>query len=256
MKKIRQEMRIVYKERGLLGLIFSPIDYAINHFLRLLFSKKTILKINAVDVYQRYDSISRKVNNNDWNIIEIGGANTALQSFLSHQHSLTIVDIDKNYIPKKCVKYYCQRTNKLPFKNDEFDCLISVATLEHIHRKERVESISEWKRVAKKVIVYVPFGKAGKKYDQLLFSLRRMIGVPDKWTKEHITHGIPTLEELNIYFPNAKFSFIQNGNVWLITSFLTSIPVVGRILPGLIYVILNEWDKKEPFIGCVSVWNK
>ncbi len=254
--RVRSKLKTIYIERGILSIIFLPFDFLLNTLLKLFFSRKAILRINAIDVYQRYSTIAQQIDTQDKEILEVGGANTALCDFLDHDYTLTIIDTDRNYNPPLKINYILKNADILDFSDNQFDCVISVALLEHMPKNQRQRATHEWKRVGKKVLLYVPFGKYGEKYDKQLFRLRKMIGIYDKWTEEHIKYGLPTLDELKTYFPNAKITFIQNGNVWLLTTFLSSLPVVGRILPGFVYILLKHWDNKEPFMGCILDWEK
>ncbi len=252
--KFSSRLKVIAIERGVLGILFLPFDFLLNRILEIFFSKKKILSINAVDVYQRYSTIAQLITSDDKKILEIGGANTALYEFLTHKYTLTIIDINKNYNPPSNLHYILKNTDKLNYVDNQFDCVLSVAMLEHLSLEQRQKFINEWKRVGKKVLVYVPFGKDGEKYDRQLLKLRKFIGMYDKWTEEHIKYGLPRLDELRIYFPNAKITFLQNANVWLITTFLSSLPIIGRIFPGLVYIFLKNKDNNEPFIGCIVEW--
>ena len=246
---------MIYANRGILGILFLPFDFILNRALNIFFSRKTVLYINAVDVYQRYSAIAQLIDN-DKEILEVGGANTALYEFLHYTYNLTVIDTDRDYKPPSHLNYILKSADTLPYEDDHFDCVISIAMLEHIPKKQRQEATHEWKRVGKKVLLYVPFGRNGEKYDTLLFKLRKNIGMHDRWTKEHIEYGLPTLDELKTYFPDAKITFIQNGNVWVTTTFLSSLPIIGRIFPGFVYFLLRHWDNKEPFIGTIINWRK
>lgn len=254
-KNIQTKCKKIWDERGLIGLIFSPGDYFLNKTLNFIFARKTVLKINAVDIYLRYKAISEKIKEVDKQIIEVGGAHSVLFSFITDNHKITLVDIDKEYKSEKWA-YVCVLGTSLPFATNHFDCLVSVATLEHIPKQEREEAIKEWKRIAKKCLIYVPFGQIGITYDKKLYFLRKCLGFHDKWTYEHIKYGLPTEEELKTYFPGSSIQYIQNANVWLTTTFLSSVPILGRLFPGILYTFLSSIDKKEPFIGCVIEWNK
>ena len=254
--KLWPKLKQIYMDRGILGILFLPVDFILNRALKIFFSRKTTLYINAVDVYQRYSTIAQFINDDDKKILEVGGANTAIYEFLKHAYNLTIIDTDVDYKPPSNVTYILKSANKVNYTDNHFDCVISIAMLEHIPKSQRQQAIYEWKRVGKKILLYVPFGIYGEKYDKLFFKLKKLIGMHDKWTEEHIMYSLPTLDDLNTYFPHAKITFIQNGNVWLVTTFLSSLPVIGRVFPGVVYFLLKHWDKKEPFIGCIVCWEK
>lgn len=256
LEEIHSKIKTIAFERGPLGILFLPFDFLLQKTLCFFFTRKKLLRFQAVDVYLRYSFIAQQLSADEKNILEVGGANTALHEFLTHNYSLTIIDKDTHYKAPTNISYILNSNSNIPFPDNAFDCIISTAMLEHIPRDQRQEFIDEWKRVGKRILLYVPFGTHGRKYDLLLWRLKKCFGMHDKWTEEHIMYGIPTLVELKEYFPTAKITFIQNGNIWLITTFLSSFPIIGRIAPGILYTLLKHYDTKEPRIGACISWEK
>jgi ubiquinone/menaquinone biosynthesis C-methylase UbiE len=235
-----------------------PIRVSMDFVLKKFVSKKTILMLQSVDQYQRYSPIVSSIPTNT-SILDVGGGTGVISTFL--KNNITILDPDETELKeakKKGLKTIKASALKIPKKDNSFDIVTSVATLEHIPKEKRIIFIKELKRVAKeKVLLYTPYGKTGEEYDNKLFKFRSNLGIKDRWTEEHLKNPLPTLSLLKKHFPDAELKFIQNANIWLIIMKLQSIPVLNRFLPGLIYFIFLKWfDNKEPFIGVVINWNK
>lgn len=88
---------------------------------------------------------------------------------------------------------------KLPLKDNSFEVVISLDTLEHIKKNNRKDFTKELLRVAeKKVILAAPLGT--KKHIAFEKNLIKKLKAEKKkipnYLKEHIVNGLPVLEEI------------------------------------------------------------
>jgi hypothetical protein len=173
------------------------------------------------------------------------------------------LDIDVNRLKK--VKKWSSRCEyltadgcQLPFVDNSFDVVVSLATLEHIDRRRRFKFAEELKRVAKKwVILYVPIAPVAIIGDEKFAkTYRRIFRKENRPTKEHMCLKQPSLKELRVLFPDCKLELFQNLVVWYVTMILARFQIIGW-LSGLLYImLLSRLDRKPPFYGCMVFWNK
>lgn len=216
---------------------------------------KLCLYLSSADKLQRYLPLIPYL---EGKILEVGGGIGNL--FDLSGKKITIFDINQDELEisrEKGLEAIKGDGTKLPFKDNSFDTVISVATLEHINKNNRDKFLEELKRVAKKkVLLYTPYGKKGEEYDKKLYNFRKKIGKEDRWTLEHIQNGLPTFEEIKKSFPTAKIKKIQNAQIWYFLMLLQSIPIINKIFPGIAYFILKPIQDKEPTIGLLVIGEK
>lgn len=245
----------IYSERGLLPSLFCPIEFLLNKIIRL-FGEKIQLFLGGIDVFQRYCAVSKELSAYDSTVLDAGGGNSKLHLFFKGQ----ICVLDNSWESMRKLN----NSNKIradacdiPFPNNSFKYVVSVACLEHIPQDKRKMHINELKRVcSEKTVIYAPIGKTALKYDKILLTVRRMMFIKDKWTAEHIRLGHPA-KVLLLQNDFQEIKKIQNADVWLICMILQSLPILGRILPGWIYLsFLQYFNRQPPFIGSIFVFNK
>lgn len=248
----------IYKERGTILTLFSPIESLINRILDFILKDNiNKLKLNAIDVYERYSEVSKEIDISSM-LLEVGGNNSYLQHFVNNKVTFVDKEFDRKFLRRNKDHYFVvANAMMLPFKNNKFEGVISTATLEHIPKRHRISFTGEIKRVtSRKAIIYCPYGKNGERYDRKLYRLRSLLGINDKWTEEHIKYGLPGLDDLKCFFPKSEIKCIQNGDVWLSHMFLSSLPVIGRMLPGIVFSFMKHKNKDEPLIGGIVVFER
>ena len=206
------------------------------------------LYLSSVDKLQRYLPFIPLL---EGKILDVGGGIGNLYDL--SKKKITVFDIDERELEiarKKGLETVKGDGSNLPFKDNSFDTVISVATLEHIPKENRSKFLKELRRVAKKkVLIYAPYGEIGEEYDKRLYKFRKKLGKDDRWTREHIQNGLPKIEEIKNIYPNAKIKRIQNAKTWYFIMMLQTIPIINKILPGIFYLLLKPIQNMEPTVG-------
>ena len=123
------------------------------------------------------EKILKSISSN--NVLEVGCGRAFLANLISNNHKITACDI---VIPKTLKKKFTKikfvegDIENLPFKDDEFDTVISTHTLEHT--KNLPKAVSELRRVAKKELIIVVPRQRPYKYT---FSLHTQF-FPYEWS--------------------------------------------------------------------------
>lgn len=178
-------------------------------------------------------SAAKSKTKNINSILDVGGYNGALSKFLKNE-KITIVDIAKDTTLKNYVRV---NSVNLPFKDNEFDIVVSCDTLEHIKPKERDQFIAEMIRVSKHyVFICAPFGSDNvTKAEYMADSFyKSMSGESYVWLKEHREYGLPkkdwirkAIRKSNCFFDEFDHSSIDLWTLMLSSSFF----LAGNILP-------------------------
>ena len=183
----------------------------------------------TAELIRRVTSRSKK----KMKILDVGGYNGALQDFLP-QHDITIVDM----VDDSKLKNYIKASGaKMPFKDNQFDVVVSCDTLEHIKPNERDDFISEMLRVSKNnVFICAPFGTKRVEDAELMADsfYKSMAGESYIWLKEHRDFGLPQkkwlrdkLKSLNCNFDEFDHSSIDLWTLILSSTFF----LAGNIAP-------------------------
>lgn len=138
-------------------------------------------------VYDVIDSLRKK--NQKFKILDVGGYK-GLTGALHVNDDVTVLDVydvkEKNYIKGDGLN--------MPFKDGEFDFVVSFDVFEHIPKKNREKFIIESSRVAKiALITAAPIGtKENESAENYLNEIHKKLYKKDHiWLKEHIEYGIP-----------------------------------------------------------------
>ena len=137
-------------------------------------------------------------------VLEVGCGRGYLANLISQKHKITACDIVispslKKKYPK--IKFVAGDIEKLPFKDGQFDTVISTHTLEHT--KDLQKAVSELRRVARKQLLIVVPRQRPYKYT---FSLHTQF-FPYEWS---ITNAFgysknATIEKLGDWFYHERF---------------------------------------------------
>jgi hypothetical protein len=149
------------------------------------------------DLYERHAVVSQLLqvtldgNQKDICILDVGGRAELLERFIPYRVISVNVDGSGNLLGSGCA---------LPFVDDSFIAVISIDTLEHLRRENRLSFLRECLRVARcYVVVAAPFGSEGhKECEKRLDDLyRSTYGQPHTYLHEHIRYGLPDIAELD-----------------------------------------------------------
>lgn len=101
---------------------------------------------------------------------------------------------DKAHKEKIAVEFVSLENQKLPFKDNHFDAIVSTLAFHHMSTQVKKETISEIKRVLKDKgrFLLVDFGLASSWYVKLLFRLEVMFGIEEAETlRDNLEGKVP-----------------------------------------------------------------
>lgn len=171
--------------------------------------------------------IIEKLNNPKLALLEVGSGTNGISDYYAGKVIGVDTDFAKTQGEKNPnIEYHKGSINKLPFKNNSFDVVICMDTLEHLPSEQREKAISEILRVTKTAglaIIGFPSGGISSFAEQVINSLYKgKYGQEHLWLKEHRINGLPTDEEIKTILKNLgiaenQIKIIKNANIliWL-----------------------------------------
>jgi SAM-dependent methyltransferase len=284
--RIRKFMQYL-REYGLIMSIPLTLDislYFVIVFLRKIFYRWTADKYSIkealfwskdIATYLRYSAILGQLSpiirksDRSVTILDVGPGGEGIARFLKYSRDynkceICLADINPDFLKKvriaSCVHI---AGDILPFENNFFDIVISVAALEHISKEKRLVFLSELSRVCKNtILLYFVMddpekGFSGKAGD-LRFNKWHIdhFGCENAWTAEHLANQYVTPAEIEKSLPDSYIIGTQNVNVWFNYMTYTRKLLTG-FLTGILYIL--KWKNKNgnhPFYGCLVKWNK
>lgn len=199
----------------------------------------------GIDVNARYLPIARDLKArfgkelSQQRILEVGSGDYGIARYLD----LPVTGVDISFgndlhpklIPIKHEGY------ALPFEDQSFDIVVSTDMLEHVPPDQRLTSVSEMLRVARKIVyLAVPVGKLAeaqdKKFDELYYKYH---GKRDRFLREHVEYGLPTIQDLQTMLSTALATHKRAASVRHFKSYNLSI----RSFEHRVYVTPALWAK-------------
>jgi len=213
-----------------------------------------LLLLRPVDYHLRYAEVSRSILGK--RILDVGAGG---RSVLAGKFD-ECISLDVNNLPGIDV---IASATQLPFRDNAFDTVTCIDTLEHIPGKGRHMTLEEIKRVARlRAIVHAPMDDgatfSGRKYD-ILFQMwhKRAKGYEERNTSEHIKLKEPSPTELEAH--GFKLKGTHNAELWLNYMRLQHLPIpqpLPRIFGWICYLLNRRKDNKSPFWGALCVYDK
>lgn len=241
-----------------------------NHFGWL----QAILYSRQIDVWERYSSVAREIERLNkqiavYSILDVGGGEGTVREFINpREYHLHILDIKAEELKRSSDPHLeltagdgCQ----LPFKDNSFDVVISVDSLEHVAELRKIDYCRELKRVAKRyVLLRCPADSLDGRFQgtpytiELFQRLQKHPKIIDFGSNiiEHLECGLPKVEELTDIFQGATIQGKQEINSRLRYMMWERMPYFG-FLAGLIYKLaLEKRIEQPPYHACLLIWRK
>jgi ubiquinone/menaquinone biosynthesis C-methylase UbiE len=209
----------------------------------------------------------KALNQQSISILDVGGGSGAIKEFLSpEEYRLCILDINAEALRRVSdskLEVIAGDGCRLPFRDNSFDVVLSVDSLEHVPDAKKADYCHELKRVTRRcVIIHCPADSSdgrfkGTAYDtKFLRWYKQRFKKDETNTAEHIRLGLPRVEELMRLFPRVAIAGKQNTWVWLRYMRWGYTPYV-RLVVGLLYKLcLISKDNLPPCHACLLVWKK
>ena len=145
----------------------------------ILYNSPLEMSINMKLRYMPVISNLRKIReqNKNLKVLEVGSGSKGITRFF--RHPITGMDMEFQKHKNKYLKeVISSAAKKFPFKDNEFDVVISVDSIEHIAKDKREKALMEMLRVSNKhIIITCPFGMS--KWDKKVLN---------KWPKDSATY--------------------------------------------------------------------
>jgi len=276
--------RLALSKNRLKSLIAKPWllpDKALAYFLtrlthRLCLSIASFGWLQAIfyslriDQWQRLASVARQIkalSEKPLAILDVGGQGGISQEFLNpNEYRLCILDINTEAlraVGHSQVEVVAGDGCFLPFKDNSFDVVVSVDSLEHVAALKKVKYCRELKRVAKKfVIIHCPADSADGKFQGTTYDTKFLRWYQQRFkedetnTVEHLNSKLPKVEELLQLFTDATVIGKQNAEIWLKYMTWEFSPYI-RFVNGVVYKLhLQTKDDLPPYHACLLVWRK
>ncbi len=167
------------------------------NFVKKFFSK--YYKNMHPETALRYVPVVQKLKDlklTDSKILEIGSGSLGITPYL--KKPIDGIDIDFSGPQTPLINKIKAAGIVLPFHKNSYDVVIAIDVLEHIEPLLRAKAISEWLKVAKKlVIIVVPIGQFSEKQDRELdLYWQKVFKDQNLFLTEHVKNGLPQAEEI------------------------------------------------------------
>ena len=211
------------------------------------------LEHESFDQFGRYLAIAKIIESNrtkqKLTILDVGGFGGLIEKFLPFD-SVTVLDVIDIESPHR--NYIRADALSMPFKNREFDVVISSDTLEHIKNSDRATFLDECWRVSKGLLIIgAPFDTNGvAKAERDANAIYRVFQNKNyHWLEEHILNGLPKLSLLENFAKkhNLKTLVIKNNQLdeWraLISNYLITESLPSPEGTRDFYQLSNSYNK-------------
>jgi hypothetical protein len=204
------------------------------------------------DLYQRYlaaaqlaDQIRACKERAQLRVLDVGGASYTpdCHGFMPLAHFLPEDLVFGADLSAEPLPNYSQASGLcLPFRDKEFDVVVSCDTLEHIPPEARQTFLDELVRVAREFVVLIaPFSSEGnRKAESILNDYLMARGIEHLHLREHLSHGLPAREGLRVILEERDLCFLEFADGYL-PHWLTMMLI--RYAPGQSPIVQRELDR-------------
>jgi len=226
-------------------------------FLKKLFSfspRFYSLFFSSFDAYQRFKIVSELIKEtSSEKILDIGGDIGHLRFFLPDKKIVTADTSDKaDYKIKN------SKTFRLPFKDKEFDCSVTIDTFQYVKKSQRKDFINEMLRVSKNyAIIAAPFDSAEvvnaeKKCNSFY---KKIFNKDFCWFAMTLKSGFPDINEVEniLKEKKKKYSIFSNGYLkrWILMMKINTLLYrflfpFAIVINGIYNILFYRYDNKEP----------
>lgn len=167
------------------------------------------------------------------------------------------VEFRNDHIVKFCKRltYVNGSAIDIPFRDNQFDVVISIDMFEHLDSKIRRKALEEMIRISKKyVLISVPCGEYSEYYERKLNYFYQKIYRRDHyWLSEHLKNGLPRTflmrkeisDVMKIIRAKGKIRTVDNVNIklWFLVNLFLSFPgviYIQRILFSIFFSLFSK----------------
>ncbi len=207
-----------------------------------------IVSFRSIDSHERFVKITKLLKQtNSHRILDVGSGSTSPL----RERGFQVLSIDIRH--ERGLDIIASATH-LPFRNQTFDCVTAVDTIEHIKYNEREKALADMKRCGEKVIIHTPLqdGKTflGRVGDLAMLDFcRKLSSTVEQNTYEHVINGEPS----PAYLETRQFMLMEpdwNLSLWLafmkptFVLFNLASPVIS-----ILYLLVLRKIKHPPYWG-------
>jgi SAM-dependent methyltransferase len=206
-------------------------------------------------------------------VLDFGGLGGSLAEAirlygLTDSYEIHVVDIEREAIeaielrPPLAGKLTNDPLPPLPYPDRSFDVVASSDVFEHIPHNLRNAWADELARVARVGQVHtVPCDSSDARWEssaadrEFASWYESTLGEPEPWTTEHITNGVPTVNELTAAFRPTELRGLANTAIWMDSMRVQYGPggLFRRLRFITRYIARRTADERPPFKGCLVV---
>ncbi len=180
----------------------------------------------------------KKRNLQNSKILEVGPGSLGIIPYL--KINIDGIDIDFSGPRTSLLRKIKGKADKLPFKKNDYDVVISVDVLEHIDPGIREKAIYEMLKVAKKLaVLVVPCGEESEIQDKKLQQRwNNLFSRKNQFLDEHVKYGLPRVEEILVFVDRSLRKLNKQAKI-------SSKPNLNLSIRN---VLMTTWITKNKFL--------
>ena len=174
----------------------------------------------------------------DAKILEVGSGSLGITPYL--ERPIDGLDVDFSGESSPFINKIKGSAEKLPFRKNSYEVVISIDVLEHIKDEARPKAIYEMLRVASRlVVIVVPVGKMSERQDiELDRHFRETLGIENQFLNEHLKFGLPATDEVLVTIDKSLRQLGKKAKV-------KSYPNLNLIIRN---ILMRTWITKSKII--------